>query len=191
MSDNKEKVGDGKFVAYSYTLTDVATGNVLFEATEDAPDVMVYGLSQDVVPGLIAAVKGLGLGDKFEVTLPSAAAFGERSEEWVKHLPKSIFLQGGNEWPSEVTVGAMVPMMTEQGFPIHGLVKEINADEVIMDFNHPFAGMDVRYEGKIIEVRDATEEELRPQHGCGCGSCGGGCGDDGCGGCGDNGCGCN
>ena len=70
-----------------------------------------------------------------------------------------------------------------------------------MDFNHPFAGMTVDFDGEIIEVRDATEEELHPKHGCGCGcSHHGGC-DDGCGchgdeggkegcGCGD-GCGCH
>ncbi len=188
MSEQKQTVGDGKFVAYSYTLTEVKTGKMLFEASSDAPDVMVYGVSNDVVPGLLGAMKDLGKGDKFEVTLPAAAAFGERSEEWVKELPKTIFSQGG-EWPSEVCVGALIPMMTDQGFPIQGIVTEINADNVIMDFNHPFAGMDVCYKGMIEEVRDATEEELNPRQGCGC--CGGGCGDSGCGSCGEGGCGCN
>lgn len=53
-----------------------------------------------------------------------------------------------------------------------------------MDFNHPFAGMTVEFNGKVEEVREATLEELNPHHGCGCG-----CGDHGCGdGC-DSGCG--
>ncbi|MDE6772052.1 MAG: peptidylprolyl isomerase, partial [Muribaculaceae bacterium] len=47
-------------------------------------------------------------------------------------------------------------------------------DKIKMDFNHPFAGLTVRYEGKVEEVRDATPEELQPSKGCG-GGCGGGC----------------
>ena len=59
-----------------------------------------------------------------------------------------------------------------------------------MDFNHPLAKDDVRFDGKILVVRDATPEELNPSCGCGCGCGDHGCGDD-CGGCGDDhGCGC-
>ena len=66
-----------------------------------------------------------------------------------------------------------------------------------MDFNHPFAGKTVEFAGEVVEVRDATEEELHPHHGCGGCGCGKhqddscGCGDDcGCGGHSDSNCGC-
>ena len=65
------------FVAYSYKLYNDADGSLLFEAKPDAPDVMVYGVSQEVVPGLIAAIKDLSEGDRFGVTLPPETAFGE------------------------------------------------------------------------------------------------------------------
>ena len=85
----------------------------------------------------------------------------------------------------EVKVGAKLPMMTAEGFRVEGKVLEIGPDKIKMDFNHPFAGLTVRYEGEIDGVRDATPEELQPS--CGCGGCaGGGCG----GGCGSDGCGC-
>ena len=77
----------------------------------------------------------------------------------------------------------LVPMMTAEGYRVMGKVLEIG-DKVKMDFNHPFAGKTVRYQGQIVEVREATEEEIHPTSGCG-GCCGGGCGDsdgDGCGG---------
>ncbi len=71
---------------------------------------------------------------------------------------------------------------------IKGKVLAITDEHVKMDFKHPFAGLTVRYDGVIDEVRDATPEELQPQHGCGCG-CHGGCDHDhdhdGC--CGDHG----
>jgi FKBP-type peptidyl-prolyl cis-trans isomerase SlyD len=75
--------------------------------------------------------------------------------------------------------------MTADGFRINGLVKEITADKVKMDFNHPLAGKSVRFDGTILEVRDATAAELKPSCGCG-GGCEGNCGEGGCeGGCGN------
>lgn len=98
---------------------------------------------------------------------------------------------------TEVSLGAELPMMTQEGFMVRGRVKEIGTETIKMDFNHPFAGMTVKFDGEVTEVRDATPEELAPpQHGCGCG-CSGGCGGGDCGdGCDCNhdhdcGCGCN
>lgn len=168
----KETVGPGKFVAYSYKLYDNATGEVLFEAPAKAPDVMVYGASHEIVPGLVAALKDLAKDDKFEVTLPPQAAFGERSPEYLLDLDRDLFMRDG-ELADEVTVGAVLPMMTAEGYRVQGVVKEVG-DKIKMDFNHPFAGLTVRYEGKVEEVRDATPDELHPRHGCG-GCNGGGC----------------
>jgi len=194
LSENKkrEEVESGKFVAYSYKLYNETDGSLLFEAAEKAPDVMVYGVSQEIVPGLAAALKGLAKGDKFSVTLPPEAAFGHRSPEYEISLEPEIFMRDG-EMAEEVKVGALLPMMTAEGFRIEGKVIEIE-DKIKMDFNHPFAGMTVRYEGKVEEVRNATPDELKPTHGCGgCGGCGseGSC-ESGCGGgsCGDS-CGCH
>lgn len=159
------------FVAYSYKLYNDADGSLLFEAKPDAPDVMVYGVSHEIVPGLIEAMKGLGEGDRFGVTLPPEAAFGQRSEDNVVSLEREIFERDG-ELAEEVKVGADLPMMTAEGYRILGRVVEIDDTHVKMDFNHPFAGMTVRYEGKIEQVREATPDELKPS--CGCGGCGGG-----------------
>lgn len=185
----KEKVGSGMFVRYSYTLTDANTGEELFKATEKEPDEMVYGVSQEVVPGLIAALKDLSAGDAFEVTLPPEAAFGPRHQENVLELEKDIFMRDG-QLAEEVKPGAELPMMTAEGYRVLGKVLEVG-DKVKMDFNHPFAGLTVKYAGKVVEVREATPAELQPAGGCcGCGGDHGGCGDHGCGdhGCGDGCC---
>ena len=168
----KEKIGPGKFVAYSYKLFNDADNSILFETPKDAPDTMIFGMSPEVVPGLIAAIDGLSAGDKFEAVLPAQAAFGERNPEYEMTLDKEIFNRDG-KLAEEVTVGAILPMMTAEGFRVQGKVLEIGDDKIKMDFNHPFAGLTVRYEGIIDEVRDATPDELKPQGGCG-GCCGGG-----------------
>ena len=186
---NTQKVGPGKYVKYAYKLYNEPDGELLFEAKADAPDEMVYGISHEVVPGLIAALKDLAAGDKFSVTLPPEAAFGERYDDNVVTLEKEIFERDG-KLADEVKVGAELPMMTAEGFRILGRVIAIDDASVKMDFNHPFAGKTVKYDGEVIEVRDATPEELQPVGGCGCGHCGshGDCG-DGCD-CGDSDCGC-
>lgn len=184
----KEVAGPGKFVAYSYKLYNDADGSLLFETPADAPDVMIFGMTPGIVPGLLTAIEGLGIGDKFEITLPPVAAFGDRNEEYLMTLDKEIFMRDG-KMADEVKVGALLPMMTAEGFRVQGKIVNIGDDKITMDFNHPFAGLTVRYDGVVDEVRDATEEELNPT---GCGGCcgGGGCGDGGCsnGDCGDGGC---
>lgn len=183
----KEIIESGKFVAYSYKLYNDANGELLFETPVDAPDVMVYGVSQEVIPGLVEILKGLSKGDKFSMTLPPVAAFGERKDEYLLTLDKEIFMRDG-KLADEVKVGAVLPMMTAEGYRVEGRVTEVG-DKIKMDFNHPFAGLTVRYDGIVDEVREATPEELKPQQGCG--GCGGSCGGDGCsseGSCGD-GCG--
>lgn len=169
-------VGPGMFVAYSYKLYNDEDGKLLFETPKGRPDVMVYGVSQEVVPGLIAAMQGLKAGDRFGVTLPPAAAFGDRHEEDIVELDREIFTRDG-ELVEEVKVGAILPMMTAEGFRVTGTVLEIGDSKIKMDFNHPFAGLTVRYDGEVEEVREATEAELKPAHGCGGGCCGG-CGDN-------------
>lgn len=181
MEEIKEKVGPGKFVKYSYVLTDANTGKELFEAPENEPDEMIFGVSQEVIPGLIAALDGLAAGDKFEVTLPPEAAFGPVHQENVIELDKEIFMRDG-KLAEEVKVDAELPMMTAEGYRVLGKVLEVG-DKIKMDFNHPFAGLTVTYNGKVLEVRDATPEELQPAGGCCSGGCGGGCGSD------DHGCG--
>ena len=69
-------------------------------------------------------------------------------------------------------------MMTGDGMRIEGIVKEITDDTVTIDFNHQLAGETVKYTGKVINVREATDEEKNPpRHQCG------GCGGGDCGGC--------
>lgn len=180
MEDNREKVGPGKFVEYSYKLYNDADGKLLFETPADAPDQMVFGVTPGIVPGLEAAMEGLSKGDKFEVTLPPVAAFGEPSPDYIMELDKEIFMRDG-KLADEVKVGALLPMMTADNLRVQGKVTEIG-DKIKMDFNHPFAGLTVRYDGIIDEVRDASPEDLAPQGCCGgcggSGNCGSGCGED-------------
>ena len=187
----ENKVGPGMVVEYSYKLYNEADGTVLFETPAGHPDQMIYGMSPEVVPALAAAMEGLKAGDRFGITLPPEAAFGERHDDNVIELDREIFTRDG-KLAEEVKEGAMLPMMTAEGFRVTGTVLSVGDDKIRMDFNHPFAGLEVRYDGEVKSVRPATEEEIAATKGCGGGCCGGcgssdeGCGSEcgsGCGGC--------
>jgi FKBP-type peptidyl-prolyl cis-trans isomerase SlyD len=91
-----------------------------------------------------------------------------------------------------VKEGNLVPLMDSEGNRVNAMVVSIGTDVVTVDLNHPLAGEDLHFVGEVIEVRDATEAEIKAflNPGGGCGSCG--CSSDDCGdgGCGEGSCGC-
>lgn len=190
-----EKIQPGKFVELGYNLYEVAadgTQKLVHQTDKDDPERIIFGVTRGMIVPLEKAIDGLEKGGKFDVTVKAAEAFGEYDPEQVAELPKDIFEVDGKFDAEMVKKGALVPMMTADGMRINGLVLEVTDNDVKMDFNHPLAGKDVRFEGEILLVRDATPEELSPSHGCGCGHDHGSCGDD-CG-CDDQahgGCGCD
>ena len=61
-------------------------------------------------------------------------------------------------------IGNAVPMNNDEGHRIQGIIKGITSSEVIMDFNHPLAGKELKFTGIIVSVRDATKDELDHGH---------------------------
>lgn len=189
-----EKIGPGKYVEMTYDLYKVnndGTETLMHQVDPQDPEKIVFGVTRGMILPLERELEGKSRGDEFDVKVAAAEAFGEYDPEQVAELERDIFIVDGKFDEEVIKVGAVVPMMTADGYRINGLVKEVTPDKVMMDFNHPLAGADVRFKGKVTEVHDATPEELKPfQGGCGCGCnhdhCGEGC--EG-GGCGDGGCG--
>lgn len=191
-----EKIQPGKYVELGYDLYEVngEEQKLVHQTDENDPERIIFGVTRGMIEPLERAIDGLAAGETFDIIVKADQAFGPHDPEQVATLPRDIFEIDGKFDTDVVKPGAILPMMTADGYRINGVVDEVTDTDVKMDFNHPLAGKDVRFNGKILTVRDATPEELQPQTGCGCGSCGGGeCG-DGCGegscGC-DSGCGCN
>ncbi|MDE7119687.1 MAG: peptidylprolyl isomerase [Muribaculaceae bacterium] len=192
-----EKIQPGKYVELGYDLYAIeADGSekLVHQTDIEDPEKIVFGVTRGVIVPLEKAIDGLSAGDKFNVSASADEAFGPYDPEQIVTLDKDLFVVDDKFDSDVIKAGSLVPMMTADGFRINGLVKEVTDKHVRMDFNHPLAGKAVRFDGKVLTVRDATEKELHPDEGC---CCGGGChGDDcGCGdddhtcGCGDS-CGC-
>lgn len=196
-------IAKDKMVSVTYELKlDGKDGDVFEKAGKDSPLIFLYG-SGMMLPAFESGLSDKNTSDAFEISIAAADAYGEVNEEAIVDLPKNIFMVDGKIDEELITPGNTVPMMSTSGQRMEGLVVSVNDDTVQMDFNHPLAGEDLHFTGEILDVRDATPEELSAAYssGCGCGS-GGGCGDGGCetescgsGSCGDekasgSGCGC-
>jgi FKBP-type peptidyl-prolyl cis-trans isomerase SlyD len=158
-------------------------------ATEETPLVWCHG-EHMMLPAFEAAMAGKNEGDTFDFTLKAEEAYGPYYPEGLQDLPKKMFFNGDGEFDEErVYPGAIVPMNTTDGQVVKAQVCEVTEHTVTIDLNHPYAGEDLHFKGKILEIRDVTEGELKairnPRHGC----CGGGCHkkkDGGCGDCGND-----
>lgn len=180
-----EKIEAGKYVELVYEILKV-NGNEqisVFKLDKNHPDAFVFGLDTQLLPAFQANIMGLEQGQEFDFILKPDDAFGERYPERVCELDKNLFYRDGKFDAERIVEGAVVPMLTEDGMRIDGIVVKVTDDTVTMDFNDPWAGETMRFVGHVHLVRDATPEELQPKHhhgcSCGCEDCGGGdCGHD-------------
>ena len=174
-------VKDQKVVKATYALYingENGKEELMEQATEETPLVWCQGEGM-MLPAFEAQMAGKGEGDSFDFVLKAADAYGEYIHEGLMDLPKKMFFNGDGEFDEErVYVGAIVPMNTVDGQIVKAQVCEITDDQVTIDLNHPYAGEDLHFTGKILEIRDVTEGELkaiRNPHGCG--KCHGQCND--------------
>lgn len=157
-------VGDKRVVSMTYILREQnSTGAVIQQVTEERPFVYLFGAG-GLLPAFKANLNGLKTGDTFDFILDKEDAYGLPSDENIIRLDKNVFEVDGHFDDEMVRVGSLIPMEDENGYPLTGKVMEVAAESVLLDFNHPLAGMDLFFEGKILEVRDATPEELTHGH---------------------------
>ncbi|BDD04836.1 FKBP-type peptidyl-prolyl cis-trans isomerase [Aureibacter tunicatorum] len=142
--------GDGEFVKYE-------------SRTEEKPLVYLYGV-QSVLPAFEEKVIGMGKGDAFNFEIPYDEAYGDYDEEKMEWIPKSTFKVDGKLNKSLLVKGKVIPMSDEKGNQLLAEVVKVEQLRVKMDFNHPLAGYDLRFVGKILEIREADEEEVAHGH---------------------------
>ncbi|SHL89006.1 FKBP-type peptidyl-prolyl cis-trans isomerase [Hymenobacter psychrotolerans] len=151
-------------ITYDLSVTDENQEKVLVESAEaDAPMVFLFGQS-GLPEEFERQLDGKQAGDSFNFSLTPKQAYGEYDQQAVVDIPKNVFEIDGQIDGEMLQVGNFLPMADNQGHHMQGKVLEIGDEAVKMDFNHPLAGMVMHFDGKVADVREATQEELDHGH---------------------------
>ena len=150
------QIAERKVASFHYTLTNDA-GDVLDSSGGREPLAYLHGAG-NIVPGLETEMAGHVAGDKFSVDVAPTDGYGDYIEELVQIVPRESF-QGVDD----LAIGMQFQAQTGQG-SLAVVVTEINDDEVTVDGNHPLAGETLHFAVEIVEVRDASEEEITHGH---------------------------
>lgn len=174
------KVEKDKVVSLIYELRESnSKGRIIEALNENKPLTFIFG-SGRLLSGFETNIDSLNEGDSFMFTLNTESAYGDKREDMVVNVPLSVFEIEGKIDEEIYAVGNEVPMMDPNGNSLKGIINEITDQYVVMDFNHPMAGVNLFFSGKITDVREATDEDFNSS----CSSCGtkkdsgckGGCG---------------
>ncbi|HEY0978027.1 MAG TPA: peptidylprolyl isomerase [Flavobacteriales bacterium] len=145
-------VKNNSVVSFHYTLTD-DNGNILDSSEGHDAFAYIQGVGM-IVPGLEQQMEGKTKGAKFKAAVDPELGYGEFNKELLQRVGLDKF--GGQK----VEVG----MQFQAGEHHIVTVKEVNNDEVLLDGNHPLAGVRLNFDVEITDVRDATAEELSHGH---------------------------
>ncbi len=150
------KIADNKVALIHYTLTN-ATQDVLDSSEGQEPLAYIHGHGH-IVPGLENALDGRSKGDRFSVTVSAQEGYGEHDERLTQSVPRQMF-----SGVDEIEVGMQFHAQTEQGMQVVTVV-EVADDTITIDGNHPLAGQDLHFDIEVVDVRDASAEELEHGH---------------------------
>lgn len=152
-----------KVISVDYKLfKNSELGEMIESTTGKDPLVFLTGVGQ-MIPDFENNVTSKKVGETFSFGISSEKAYGERSEDAIIDLPKSTFEYEGEIIP-DLQIGNTIGLQDQEGNPFPAKVVAIEDETVKMDMNHPLAGQNLYFTGKIIDVRDATAEELAHGH---------------------------
>lgn len=146
------EVQHGAQVEVAYTLrANGPEGEELETCQEESPFVFRIG-AEEALEAFEKALVGKRVGEPFELTIACDDAYGEETDEAVLSLPKETFMVDGKLDEEVMQAGEVVPLSDDEGNEIVGMVVEVKADAVLVDFNHPLAGLDLHFEGVVVGV---------------------------------------
>jgi FKBP-type peptidyl-prolyl cis-trans isomerase SlyD len=146
------KIKKNTVVSIDYTLKD-DHGNVIDSSQGRGPLKYLHG-NGNLIIGLEKALEGKDVGDSFSVTIPPEEGYGFVDEGLIQEVPRNLF-----DDSQGLEVGMQFQAQTEEGTYIL-TIKEIKGNTVVVDGNHPLAGQNLNFDIRVVDVREATLEEL-------------------------------
>ncbi len=173
------KIEKDSVVSLEYELREVGGSDIIDSNKGGSPLEFIVGKGQ-IIPGLENQLIDLTRGEKADIKVDADDAYGQINPEAVQTLPREQFAG------LDLAVGMPLYGQGEDGSTVTVTVKEFTDENVTIDYNHPLAGQDLMFSVDILDVREATADELAtgqvsgPHDGTG--SCGNGSGSSCCGG---------
>ena len=152
-----------RVVSFHYTLRDPG-GQVLDSSAGGDPVSYLEGAGQ-IIDGLDEQLRLAAVGEKARVVVPAKKAYGERDPSQVQRVKRELLPVQG-----ELKVGDQFQTDHDRFAPVV-TIQAIEGDEVLLDANHPLAGVDLTFDVEIMDVREATASELEHGHAHGGGGC--------------------
>lgn len=145
-----------RVVTLNYTLTD--NDNNVIDQSEDGSFCYLHGAS-NIIPGLENALTGKGAGDELSVKVAPEDGYGQRDASRVQDVSREMFPAD-----TEIQPGMSFHAQTPEGQAVMVTIAKVEGDTITVDGNHPLAGVELNFVVKIIEIRDATAEEIEHGH---------------------------
>ncbi|MCZ7615152.1 MAG: peptidylprolyl isomerase [Ignavibacteriaceae bacterium] len=146
-----------KVITINYTLKD-KEGNLLDSTDNGGPFSFITGNMQ-VLPGLEEALVSMIIGSKKNIKLAAADAYGEYDENAIQKVNRSLFPE-----EAELETGMTYFAHSPEGQHIQFVITKIENDDITVNFNHPLAGKNLEFDVELLDVRDATPEEISHGH---------------------------
>jgi len=150
------QVAKDKVVSIDYTLTGTG-GNVIDSSSGGEPLTYLHGAG-NIIPGLERALEGKSAGEQVKTTVGPDDGYGQKNPGLVQPVPRAQF-----PGVKDISIGMQFQAQTNHG-PRVVTVVGVNDDTVTVDANHPLAGETLNFDVKVVEVRDATQQELDHGH---------------------------
>jgi len=155
MSTEALKIEKDRVVQFHYTVSE--QGQEPVETSKEREPLAILAGHGNIIPGLDKALEGHVAGDSFGVDVPAAEAYGERRDGLTQRVPKKHF----NE--QKLAPGMQVVLNTNFG-PRAVTIQKVGMSVVDVDLNHPMAGKDLHFDIEIVDVREASKEEIEHGH---------------------------
>ncbi|MBF0236090.1 MAG: peptidylprolyl isomerase [SAR324 cluster bacterium] len=151
------QISKNSVVSINYTLTN-NEGEVLDTSEGHGPLFYLHG-NGNLIPGLEKELEGKVVGNSFKVSVPPEEAYGLHDEEQVQIVPRTAF-----RGVKQVEPGMQFQVETEEGGQQVITVTDVDGDDITVDSNHPLAGQTLNFDVTIMEIREASAEELHHGH---------------------------
>jgi FKBP-type peptidyl-prolyl cis-trans isomerase SlyD len=151
-------------IIYELEIGDENDREMLEIVEEDEPMVFIQGMS-GLPEAFEVQINGLQAGDEFKFSVDASEGYGDPDPEAIIDFPIENFKIEDGEIPEGMLeIGNMIPFSNEDENKMNGRIIEVTEETVILDFNHPLAGQNMHFTGKVLAVRDATKDEIAHGH---------------------------